>query len=172
MARFFVLLAMCAALLSPLPARAETPDPLKGLIRLQVVARSNALKDQREKLFIRDRVRALAVEIVRSAKDADEAYARLKAQRRALARISGARVEIREMDCPLRVYGDLVVPAGRYRAVRIVLGGGAGRNWWCVLYPDLCGVDPLSVDALKSDEPVAFYSEIMRWAAAMRGNDS
>jgi stage II sporulation protein R len=137
-----------------------------------VVARSDAPDDQRQKLVVRDRVRALAAEIVRGAKNADEAFARLRARRGALARASGGRVEIREVNCPLRVYGDLVVPAGRYRAVRVVLGGGAGRNWWCVLYPDLCGADPISAEALETDRPVAFYSEIMQWVAAMRGNDS
>jgi stage II sporulation protein R len=172
MARFCVALAMCAALFIPLPARAKAPDPLGGLIRLQVVARSDAPDDQRQKLVVRDRVRALAAEIVRGAKNADEAFARLRARRGALARASGGRVEIREVNCPLRVYGDLVVPAGRYRAVRVVLGGGAGRNWWCVLYPDLCGADPISAEALETDRPVAFYSEIMQWVAAMRGNDS
>jgi stage II sporulation protein R len=170
MARFFVALALCAAILLP-AARAEAPDPLKGLIRLQVVARSDSREDQLEKLMVRDRVRALAVEIVRGAKDSDEAYNRLRAQRQALAAASGARVEIREVDCPLRVYGNLIVPAGRYRAVRVILGGGEGRNWWCVLYPDLCGVDPLEVDALKGDAPVTFYSEIMRWVEAMRGDE-
>lgn len=172
MARFFIALALCMSILFAPFARAEAPDPLKGLIRLQVIARSDAPAGQKEKLMVRDRVRALAVRLVRGAKSADEAYALLRAQRRALAAASGARVEIREVDCPLRVYGSLIVPAGRYRTVRVTLGAGEGRNWWCVLYPDLCGVDPLSVKALEGDAPVAFYSEILRWAQAMRGNGS
>ena len=171
MARFFVALALIMSLYSLPVARAEAPDPLKGLIRLQVVARSDSREDQVRKLMIRDRVRALTVEIVRGANTADEAFERLRANRQAISAVSGARVEIREVDCPLRVYGNLVVPAGRYRTVRVILGGGAGRNWWCVLYPDLCGVDPLETDALAGDAPVTFYSEIMRWAQAMRGDE-
>ncbi len=170
MARFLVAIAMLMAVIS-MPVRAEAPDPLEGLIRLQVIARSDSRQDQIQKLMVRDRVRALAVNLVRCAKSADEAYRKLRANRQALQAVSGARVEIREVDCPLRVYGDLVVPAGRYRTVRVILGGGAGRNWWCVLYPDLCSVDPLETEALKGDAPVTFYSEIMRWAQAMRGNE-
>jgi stage II sporulation protein R len=171
MARFFVALALMMSLLSMPVARADAPDPLKGLIRLQVIARSDSREDQMKKLMVRDRVRALAAEIVRGAKSTDEAFKKLRANRQALSAASCARVEIREVDCPLRVYGNLVVPAGRYRTVRVILGGGAGRNWWCVLYPDLCGVDPLEADALKGDAPVTFYSEIMQWAQAMRGNE-
>ncbi len=172
MARFFCVLSLCAIVACMIPAKALAPDPLKGIIRLQVVARSDAPKDQAKKLQVRDRVRALAVKIVRNATSSDEAFRRLRASRSALARVSGGRVEIREVDCPLRVYGRMVVPAGRYRTVRIILGGGEGRNWWCVLYPDLCGTNPLEVKALEGDEPVTFYSDVMRWAQAMRGNGS
>jgi stage II sporulation protein R len=153
------------------PAKAA-PDPLKGLIRLQVVASSDSMADQRYKLTVRDRVRAAAVKIVSDARNSDEAFARLRKYRLSLERAAGARVEIREVDCPLRVYGRLVVPAGRYRVVRVILGAGSGRNWWCVLYPDLCATNPLEVKALEGDEPVVFYSEVMRWVEAMRGNGS
>lgn len=37
-------------------------------------------------------------------------------------------------------YSTGILPAGRYLALRIDLGGNArhGKNWWCVLYPGLC----------------------------------
>lgn len=172
MARFFCVLTLCALFACMVPARAQVPDPLGGMVRLQVVARSDSPMDQAKKLQVRDKVRALAAKVVRNAQSPDDAFRRLRASQSALARASGGRVEIREVDCPLRVYGRLVVPAGRYRSVRITLGGGAGRNWWCVIYPDLCGTNPLEVKALAADEPVAFYSDVMRWIDAMRGNGS
>lgn len=172
MTRFFAVLSLCALVSCMASARALAPDPLKGMIRLQVVARSDAPADQAKKLQVRDRVRALAARIVRNAESSDEAFRRLRAGRGALVRVSGARVEIREMNCPIRVYGRMVVPAGRYRAVRVILGEGAGRNWWCVLYPDLCGTNPLEAEALAGNEPVVFYSDVMRWLEAMRGNGS
>ena len=39
---------------------------------------------------------------------------------------------------PARRYPTGQLPAGRYDAVRIDIGSGGGRNWWCVLYPGLC----------------------------------
>lgn len=35
-------------------------------------------------------------------------------------------------------YGDYTLPAGRYKALRLTIGDGAGKNWWCVMYPPLC----------------------------------
>jgi stage II sporulation protein R len=37
-----------------------------------------------------------------------------------------------------RSYDGLTLPAGRYRAVRVILGEGSGQNWWCVMFPPLC----------------------------------
>ena len=37
-----------------------------------------------------------------------------------------------------REYETFALPAGYYDAVRIILGEGAGQNWWCVLFPPLC----------------------------------
>ena len=42
---------------------------------------------------------------------------------------------------PTKSYGDLTLAAGKYKACRIILGDGRGKNWWCVLYPPLCFVD-------------------------------
>ena len=55
----------------------------------------------------------------------------------------GARAEVVTCYFPDKRYGDLLFPAGRYRALRITLGTGAGHNWWCVLYPSLCFTDPV-----------------------------
>lgn len=42
---------------------------------------------------------------------------------------------------PIKEYGDLRFPAGEYEALRIKIGRAEGRNWWCVMYPNLCFVD-------------------------------
>ncbi|WP_099469280.1 stage II sporulation protein R [Konateibacter massiliensis] len=41
---------------------------------------------------------------------------------------------------PIKEYGSLIFPAGYYDALRIKLGKAEGRNWWCVMYPNLCFV--------------------------------
>jgi stage II sporulation protein R len=41
----------------------------------------------------------------------------------------------------VREYGEIVLPAGEYDALRIDIGEAKGHNWWCVLYPRLCFSD-------------------------------
>ena len=39
---------------------------------------------------------------------------------------------------PTKQYNDFALPAGRYPALKLTLGEGEGRNWWCVVFPPLC----------------------------------
>ena len=53
---------------------------------------------------------------------------------------STVTVQLVEMYFDTTRYSTGILPAGRYLALRIDLGGNArhGKNWWCVLYPGLC----------------------------------
>ena len=42
---------------------------------------------------------------------------------------------------PIKQYGDMTLPEGKYESVCVKLGNASGKNWWCVLYPTLCFVD-------------------------------
>ena len=37
-----------------------------------------------------------------------------------------------------RNYKDIKLPQGNYECIKIILGEGKGKNWWCVAYPSLC----------------------------------
>ena len=37
-----------------------------------------------------------------------------------------------------RYYDTFTLPAGVYEALRITIGEGEGKNWWCVGFPTLC----------------------------------
>lgn len=60
------------------------------------------------------------------------------------------KVELGTVPFPTKMYGGKVYPAGDYEAVRVTLGEGEGKNWWCVLFPPLCFVDGGSGDALAA----------------------
>ena len=173
-ARFLCALMVVWVLASP-SARADffryTAE--RSLIRLQVMAASDSDADQAVKLRVRDAVRAVAVAAATGADSPKAAYDRLRASLPALTRAaravdSSASVELMTTRFPPRLYGETLVPAGRYRAVRITLGEGVGRNWWCVVYPDLCAIDSQSAAALGSGAPVRFYSGLMKW---LRGGE-
>ena len=42
---------------------------------------------------------------------------------------------------PVKTYGNITLPQGKYEAYRIIIGRGSGQNWWCVMFPPLCFVD-------------------------------
>jgi len=43
------------------------------------------------------------------------------------------------------------LPAGYYDALKIELGQGKGKNWWCILYPPLCLCGSVEGDNAMSD---------------------
>ena len=80
---------------------------------------------------------------------ADEAKAKIEPQKAELEAAAREVIEREGHDYPVsvnvvneyfatRCYGDLTMPAGRYTAVKVVIGEGAGHNWWCVMFPPLC----------------------------------
>lgn len=59
-----------------------------------------------------------------------------------------------------RVYGDITMPSGEYRALRVKIGSAEGKNWWCVMYPPLCIPAACDVAEDKSAEEVFSESEL------------
>ena len=37
-----------------------------------------------------------------------------------------------------REYEDFTLPAGTYKSLIIDLGKAEGKNWWCVVFPEVC----------------------------------
>ena len=37
-----------------------------------------------------------------------------------------------------REYDDFALPAGEYDSLIITIGEGNGKNWWCVIFPEIC----------------------------------
>ena len=158
-------------LLSGSAARAdEAADvPVQDYIRLHVIANDDGEAAQALKLEVRDAVLAAARALLADCGSADEAWRRVGENLEALeaaaierARASGytgpVRAEAGVFAFPDRQYGALLVPAGDYRAVRVVIGAGEGHNWWCVLFPTLC----LPGD-IEPGAPVRFHSAIADW---------
>ena len=120
-----------------------------GLLRLHVVGASNSGEDQAVKLRVRDAVLASLEEGLRDLTDVDAALAYVQemlpqveaAANRALAAAGvdmTAVATLAEEAFPTRDYDTFSLPAGVYKALRIVIGEGEGKNWWCVVFPQLC----------------------------------
>ena len=119
------------------------------LIRLHIVANSDSEKDQAIKLAVKDEILSLVSGLTCSASDSDEAETALRnnlpriieAANSVLAENGssyGAKAALAAYEFPTKSYGLFSLPAGSYKALRVELGQGGGRNWWCVLFPPLC----------------------------------
>ena len=145
------------------------------VLRLHVVANSDSDSDQARKLLVRDAVLAEAAQILEGVSDRRGAEAALaphldelaQAGVDALARTGTAdpvAVTLADQWFPTKEYDGFSLPAGQYRALRVTIGEGKGRNWWCVVFPPLClaSVSERSVESaaegVLSDDQVALIT--------------
>ena len=141
-----LLLAVAAALLWG-ACTLQRQDALEQkVIRLHVIANSDSEADQALKLRVRDRLLVLTEDILRQSGDMEEARQRLaealpRLQQTAAEEIAaqGSRYTVsaglEETEFPTREYDGFALPSGEYLALRVVIGEGAGKNWWCVVFP-------------------------------------
>lgn len=161
--------------MAPPLAASSTPThvTIPHVIRFRVIANSDNPLDQAVKLDVRDRILETLDPALNGLKNPREAAARIRALEPELSAEANqvladnhvayrARVEWTRTLFPTKAYGSWVLPAGRYRALLIVLGQGAGHNWWCVLFPSLCFIDmgnalavPTSTAVASPQHPVA-----------------
>lgn len=124
------------------------------ILRFHVIANSDSEADQALKLKVRDAVVAYMKVLLKDTGDLGETKSRVQAhlaeiEERAaeVIRAEGctypARAELTECYFPRKSYGDCTFPAGRYQALRLCIGRAEGRNWWCVLFPNLCFIDSI-----------------------------
>jgi len=133
----------------------EDPEPCSlqnSVLRFHVIADSNNPRDQQLKLMVRDAVLEYLRPELSGAQDQAVASRLIQKKLPQIQEIATAtlrdagcadkvQVFLGTFDFPARAYGQVTLPAGSYRALRIVLGKGEGKNWWCCLFPPLCYVD-------------------------------
>ncbi len=121
------------------------------LIRFHVIANSDSPSDQALKLKVRDKViKEMSKKF--DTNDIDEAKKIIIDNMEEIENFAREEIEKEGYDYPVRValeeanfptknYGSIALPAGRYEALRVIIGSGQGKNWWCVLFPPLCFID-------------------------------
>lgn len=144
-----LLLALAAALLWGAWSLHRQDDLQAKMIRLHVIANSDNAADQALKLQVRDAVLTCAEAILRESADMNDARRRLTDALPAIGDAAAAElaaqhrddpisVSLEEAEFPLKAYDGFALPSGGYLALRVVIGAGEGRNWWCVVFPPLC----------------------------------
>ena len=158
--RVEIVLMVAAALVLMSGALAlQTQDQLADkVVRLHVLANSDSEEDQALKLRVRDRVLDRATDLLEQSADRQEAEALLRGNLLELENLAAEEIaaagydypvtaELTDTTFPTREYDGFTLPAGEYLALRIVIGEGAGQNWWCVVFPPLCTTASADVPA-------------------------
>lgn len=139
--------------LHPQPQPTGSAFTTKTVLRFRVIANSDNPVDQAVKLDVRDAVLRQLEPKLESASNRGQAIAAVQASLPEIQHVADrvlaahaniayrAHVSLTTTEFPAKAYGSTVLPAGRYRALLVVLGQGQGHNWWCVLYPTLCFID-------------------------------
>lgn len=119
------------------------------VIRLHVIANSDSAEDQTLKLAVRDAILekvSTATEGCESREAAENVISSMLPEivweAENILRENGSDYTVHAVigkeKYPTREYGDIRLPAGSYSSLRVTVGEGEGKNWWCVLFPPLC----------------------------------
>ncbi len=127
-------------------------DISNKLIRFHVIANSDNESDQALKLQIRDKVLQYISPKLNNSKSIEESRKILDIENENILNIAKEVINengysydvestLSKEYFPVKTYGNITLPQGKYEAYRIIIGSGEGQNWWCVMFPPLCFVD-------------------------------
>lgn len=144
-----LLLGLCAAMLWGAWSMQRQDALAQKMIRLHVIANSDSETDQALKLEVRDKVLDFTTTVLQRSADMEDAQVRLREELTRIETIAQREIaaqgydypvtaQLASAEFPLKEYDGFSLPAGEYMALRLVIGEGEGRNWWCVVYPPLC----------------------------------
>ncbi len=164
---FSCILLMATLIIAVIPTEAEA-NIYKDTVRLHILANSDTAEDQELKLKIRDKLLLKYGEILKETECADDAVT-----------LGSSLLSEIENDCntwiselgfdykieatlgkewyDTRVYEDFTLPSGIYYSLIVIIGEGAGKNWWCVMYPPLC--TDIALESASSDDGIFGYTD-------------
>ncbi len=127
----------------------QCADVRDDVIRLHILANSDSDADQSVKLAVRDALLESGETLFSGTVDKGNAAEALEAGKERLLSTAekvlrengfayGAKIYLTEEYFQTRAYENFTLPAGKYLAVKVILGEGKGHNWWCVMFPPLC----------------------------------
>lgn len=123
-----------------------------SLIRFHVIANSDTDEDQQLKLQVRDAVLDKMTGILSESTSIEETRQLIYDHMDKMKDIASGiitdhgyaysvNISLKLEQFPLKAYGDIILPPGKYEALLIEIGEAKGKNWWCVMFPPLCFVD-------------------------------
>ena len=191
--RFLFLLIMVAVLFLVGTLIKDKVSLRNDIIRLHVVANSDSDIDQENKLKVRDALIDYLASLsgnFSSCKDAKECMTSVLSELTDIANetlqsvgcADRATVSLKREAFGLREYDTFSLPSGIYESLRVVIGNGEGKNWWCVVFPSLClpkngdifvetavssGLNQNLADTLRNDRKYEIRFFILDWIGSI-----
>lgn len=162
------LMALSLALCAGTWAQSRQQSISSALVRLHVIAVSDAAEEQEIKLEVRDAVLAYLTPALENAENQQQARQIITENLEGIAQAAGTAARGRQVSVtlsresyPTREYEGFTLPAGRYESLRVILGEGEGKNWWCVVFPPLClsAAEREEVQSVLNGEDLAIVTE-------------
>lgn len=157
-----VVALVFVSVLSFLPFYEECRSISDEVLRIHILADSDSDYDQSLKLKVRDEIleytdglysdvtsKEHAVNITKE--HIDEIVTTAENTLRKNGCNKEVKAEVLDMNFNTRYYENITMPSGNYTALRITIGSGEGKNWWCVMYPSLCLYSALDSKTLEDE---------------------
>ncbi len=140
---------LCLALILVLSPMREAATLYQGVIRVHILADDDSPQAQQVKLAVRDRLLEIGEKLLAGCENREMAAEIIGENLDGLCKAAdavlkengfdyGASAVLVEEYYEKRDYDGFSLPAGEYLSLRISLGRGEGKNWWCVLFPRIC----------------------------------
>ncbi|MEE1246886.1 MAG: stage II sporulation protein R [Acutalibacteraceae bacterium] len=145
-----ICVSMIVAIIFSICSFAKTSQEIRSdVLRLHVIANSDSSVDQNLKIRLRDFLLEEGKSIFDGSVNVENAVEKIEPQIPALEKsakefiyTSGfdydVKISLSREYFTTRTYETVTLPAGRYLALRVVIGAGEGHNWWCVMFPPMC----------------------------------
>ena len=119
------------------------------VVRFHVLANSDSEADQNLKLAVRNKVGAYVGDLLQGVESKKETLEVISAHLSEIEDVAEEEVKrqgrdypvtakIEQVDFPVKFYGPYHMPAGEYTSLQVRIGEAKGKNWWCVMYPNMC----------------------------------
>lgn len=148
--RISIAVGIVAAVIFSICSFAKTSEEIRSdVLRLHVIANSDSSVDQNLKLRLRDYILLEGKDIFDGSVNVENAVEKIEPKLPELEKSAKAFVKNAGFDYDVKItlsneyfttrtYESVTLPAGKYLALRVVIGSGEGHNWWCVMFPPMC----------------------------------
>lgn len=145
-----------------LPFEKECRAISDKVLRIHILANSDSEYDQNLKLMVRDEILKFTEDLYKDVSSKEDAISLTQENLDKIITVAentlkakgcskSVRGEICQTDFNTRYYGDVTMPSGSYTALRLIIGEGKGKNWWCVMYPSLCLYTSSDANSLEDE---------------------